>query len=939
MIETASVMDADTCGLAWALGASVAEGRTTFSDALDLLLRAGLRDGSWDGDNPVFEDWAATAIANAASAWEVGKVPEKPPAPPKPPAPHYPAPQYTREEATRAMRQAVRAFLADARRTVAIDQAWRRKRAEIDTLRPPGSLGRRAALRQARAEMAGEHGADWKAPGRRVLLPSPAGIGKTTIVAAGLAELSRELGTVTFLTNLLANAEAVAAAVPDAAVVRGRLAPDPNGPGTLMCLRPDAVRAVAAAGLPITETLCAREEKRCPRFDECAYQRDQRRLASGNFQLFCGAHEHLTTPAKAMRSPDLVVVDERFVEKLAGSVSFCIDRLTETAMEGWSRAGLAKAVEYRAFMAKVREALPDPDGILAGLRRQGITSPEDFDPALDYLRRVEEEGFIDGIGPDTDDTTLLERLETYQKCEIGAVRRMLTALREEIALPRDQAHGVAYRPDMPVKVDGAKERQTRIEVFYRKALAFAEKVPVLALDASSRHSVAVVRKALGARLEVIDVSCERNVVITKVIDRTMSRSSMTGRGRRGTALNEAKAEALQEKLAAIVNGLAAKHGGSFFFTSNLPAEKAIAPKLGPDVMTGHFGGVRGSNEYRSCLAGANAGREEPPPRVPESIARAYWADDPEPLVLLGEADEYPVAVRCIRMRDGSAVPVEVAVHPDQRVQMILELFRERETEQNLDRLRLIHNLEPKYWYDVCSVPLDVSVDRIVTFDQLLHEVTGRLDNGRRGTGRRFYGSRVAEAIRQGGGVLPLSPSELVRLHPNLWKHKTSAERDVKSHHTRQIDLFAECGYFPPVPVRYRRRGQRGSPTPALVAGPADPDMIRGKLSARVGEITWLAIDSAPKPPEPDPSRPSPVEPVPVAAQGAQSLPAVLQVAVAAAAPIRLSPAAHLAGLARRLEAAKPPRAWGDATNAVRLRMWQKGLAAVREHRPRAKVDR
>jgi hypothetical protein len=161
-------------------------------------------------------------------------------------------------------------------------------------------------------------------------------------------------------------------------------------------------------------------------------------------------------------------------------------------------------------------------------------------------------------------------------------------------------------------------------------------------------------------------------------------------------------------------------------------------------------------------------------------ARALWATSPEPLLLTGK---YTQATRYIRKRDGSTTPVRVDVHPDMRVQRVLELFRERESEQAIDRLRLIFNTERKTIYLASNLPLpDLVVDRTVTQPELIHEIAGRIDNGRTGTGRRTYANRLAEAWRRSGGALPLAHRELFRLYgggpDGLWPSEWAVQNDV-----------------------------------------------------------------------------------------------------------------------------------------------------------------
>jgi hypothetical protein len=56
--------------------------------------------------------------------------------------------------------------------------------------------------------------------------------------------------------------------------------------------------------------------------------------------------------------------------------------------------------------------------------------------------------------------------------------------------------------------------------------------------------------------------------------------------------------------------------------------------LGTSVLTGHFGAVRGRNDFERCLAALILGRNQPPIEAVEAIARAIYATDPRPLNLI-----------------------------------------------------------------------------------------------------------------------------------------------------------------------------------------------------------------------------------------------------------------------------------------------------------------
>src|SRR3712207_5821497 len=116
-----------------------------------------------------------------------------------------------------------------------------------------------------------------------------------------------------------------------------------------------------------------------------------------------------------------------------------------------------------------------------------------------------------------------------------------------------------------------------------------------------------------------------------------------GTDRRGNALSETggeRADKLRAEMVATANALAAKHGGDFMLATNMAVETAVTAELAEvgvtaAVLTGHFGKMRGSNDYEHCAAGMVLGRNQPPASAMEAMARAIWSDDPESLNLPG----------------------------------------------------------------------------------------------------------------------------------------------------------------------------------------------------------------------------------------------------------------------------------------------------------------
>src|SRR6266851_1643571 len=91
-----------------------------------------------------------------------------------------------------------------------------------------------------------------------------------------------------------------------------------------------------------------------------------------------------------------------------------------------------------------------------------------------------------------------------------------------------------------------------------------------------------------------------------------------------------------------------------------------------------------------------------------------------------------------------------------------EQTREAEMVQAIDRLRLIHSAREKTVYILCNIPLDIPVDELVTWRELAGD-------------DRLTGA-MALCEENGWDALPLAPTELTRLFPELWGTEKAAER-------------------------------------------------------------------------------------------------------------------------------------------------------------------
>lgn len=278
----------------------------------------------------------------------------------------------------------------------------------------------------------------------------------------------------------------------------------------------------------------------------------------------------------------------------------------------------------------------------------------------------------------------------------------------------------------------------------------------------------------------------------------------------------------------------------------------------------HLGNLRGQDVHKNRDVAVVAGRLEPAPLVIERMARALFGDDDEPLTLI-EPDaagvgRYPSEPRRYRMADGSAGPaVDVSVHPDPRAQAILEQTRERELEQAIARLRLVHRAEPATVYLLTNLLLDIGVTELTSWSTLVRD-------------------RAADACHRWQGVWLVSYAERARCAPDLWASPGAAEQDERrgkgsTERYRDSSIALRRPFLPNYPgwtvtaaatlVEYRREGQRGSPHQAylpvaIVAAAA----AQAALEAVTGPVPKLQVVGTVRRERPgvivDPSEPPPL---------------------------------------------------------------------------------
>ncbi|WP_210546578.1 hypothetical protein [Rhodoferax sp. PAMC 29310] len=231
----------------------------------------------------------------------------------------------------------------------------------------------------------------------------------------------------------------------------------------------------------------------------------------------------------------------------------------------------------------------------------------------------------------------------------------------------------------------------------------------------------------------------------------------------------------------------------------------------PHSALAHFGALRGVDMYKHFDSVLVIGRNEPPTQAVQDLARAMFYDAAVPLKLSDYWISQPKAYQLKSNPEG----VDVDCHIDQRVQAILMQIREAESLQAIDRLRLIHCIEPKLVVLLSNIPLDLEVDALLTWDELI------------------YGNRLEQAWRGAGLVMPLVPGWLSANHNDLWSTPAAAKKDVQRLVQKgQITNRFSIRKMSPFTFEYRASGQRRASS--CLSRVSDPVAVSGALSGILG---------------------------------------------------------------------------------------------------------
>ena len=349
---------------------------------------------------------------------------------------------------------------------------------------------------------------------------------------------------------------------------------------------------------------------------------------------------------------------------------------------------------------------------------------------------------------------------------------------------------------------------------------FTEKgrsVPVLAIDADLNQDI---HSEFFSDTEFHTLPVERNCHVTQVHSSRFSKYSMTGGKDAKRRIRD-----IQQR----INREAAR--GSLLVVG--PQEIVGNPNKGVKPMLripnncafAHFGNFRGVDAYKDIDTIILIGRNQPSIASLEAEARALWYDSTSPIEF---SDKWVKRTYGYRTRDGAEKAVSVEVHPDSRVQVLLEQIRESESTQAIDRLRLIHCPEVKRVIILCNIPLDITVDQLLPWKDL---VSG--------------GTPLAQAWERHDGVMPLNARYLCEEFPHLFPRIAGARYALRGAQVIKCEIpniFSIRENALLVAYTYRISGQKGRHSTCL--SEFDERSTKAELEALLGDDLTIGKEVA-----------------------------------------------------------------------------------------------
>ena len=475
-------------------------------------------------------------------------------------------------------------------------------------------------------------------------------------------------------------------------VVKGRDNHDSDG--VVLCQKFSQVRQVVALGLSVQKTLCDDGEHRCEFYMTCGYQKqftpqlplpeeitDEIEMGPGVVVM---AHNHLFLHTRdQFPDPMMVVVDEAFYQSGIQTTTFPIFELRS---------------ERAPIPTVIFNAIYDGEPLLLTLRREHVTPNQLYQMANEI-----QAAQTVNISPVLSQAIQEQRLsETVRPSKLIQLYR---AIGDELVITdRDKSHCISFN-----------EGRSEVTIKQRMGLTIPSHVPMIFIDADLNKNIL---HQFKPDTPITKIPVERQAEVIQFSDLTFSKYALIHQEDNPllTQVKEFIADISQpDKQTLVVSTLSVRRA---ITGETLETQQRVGEYEGASVV--HFGILRGLDAFKEYDNVIIIGREQPSVAAMEGVTGGLWWDSEESIQFQQANESEGISltneVRGYRMRGGKPESVRTQVHPDQRVQMVLEQIRESESAQAIDRLRLVRPNQQgnqRRVFVLSNVPLDVTVDHLL----------------------------------------------------------------------------------------------------------------------------------------------------------------------------------------------------------------------------------
>lgn len=573
------------------------------------------------------------------------------------------------------------------------------------------------------------------------VIRAPAGLGKTSVVVQRIA-LSKQTFEIYVPTHKLA--EELKALILShnvnrrVGVIAGRSHKDSSG--TPMCQKYLLAEQIAKAKLSVFPTLCEVKQRkqitRCQFYSGCPFIKQFQNL---DVAIYTHAHLPLERSRLDLAIPDHVVIDESFFKACMSIESFPLSWLGQVSQH----------LQGSTVLSDLQTGLLSGKPLAKYIRDNGLDQA--ILSARWTLRKL-------GHKYDASNSSSTTSGSLTSIAQVNAVCDFLSAVLCRSVHTPDECLNVTLNAQHEITV----YRRLPIIRFLeppRKGVSQRKQSTILIIDANADREIIgqffsvseFIELATKRQARVIQCSSTRGATTSFVPAKNKDPKSKRAAQRR---LNDI--QQFIDRLAG--QGKKVLVVGPQVITGNTKSNIAPLLTCPAGCEFAHFQGIRGIDRWKDFDAVVVIGRNEPPVDAMEGYARAIYSDGTSPLALNSNWATMP---RGYRLKSAALMGTDVVIHPDSKIQGLLEQVRECETVQAVDRLRLVHATTQKEVYILSNIPLDIDVDELCTWNEIM------------------YPPRLRAAWETLNGVMPLNGKWLHNRFPHLWKTEAAAKSDVR----------------------------------------------------------------------------------------------------------------------------------------------------------------